>query len=569
MKIKHILTLAVAGILSLSSCDLNEETFTFVSGEDVAAEGGYDKLVASAYQVLGWPFEWGNFHTTANFDCDYQTGPSWAFTGFGTGDFYENGSNNMLYQSFFTAIHRANYHYYLVRQCPNQGSKEVNNALGELRFLKAFCYFTLVQYYGGVPYFETSISEGHQAEQPRASVEEIYGHIIDCLKEAETLMMPRTDSAYKMGHPCRGSAKALLAKVYATIGSASMPAGEKVMVKGGPAFRTNPDGSTTKLLPQEITHEKEQVAGYENFDSKEYYKLARDKALEVINDGEFSLAPNQQTLWSVGYKNGPEFEFCLQTLIGGETIYANYVASDYLGYANPSYNGEHTSGYYGMRDHWFLMFDDWDDERITWGVKHREPYLYSASEDKLYYCYYPERDSVYVSRGENGYDPSDTFQSGYHATARLMKFSAVSEYPLTGERSDWNWPFLRYAETLLLFCEADNEVNGPTSDAISVMDQLNARNNSTLCSERNSKKAFTKESFRSWILEERAKELAEEGHRRTDLIRWGIYLQVMDAIGDYDENSVIKRRERKHLLCPLPADEVNANPYIDRNNPEW
>ena len=57
--------------------------------------------------------------------------------------------------------------------------------------------------------------------------------------------------------------------------------------------------------------------------------------------------------------------------------------------------------------------------------------------------------------------------------------------------------------------------------------------------------------------------------RRNDLIRWGIYLQVMNAIGYYDENDNIKEREEKHLLFPLPVDEVNANPYIDKNNPGW
>ncbi|HPM09664.1 MAG TPA: RagB/SusD family nutrient uptake outer membrane protein, partial [Paludibacter sp.] len=80
---------------------------------------------------------------------------------------------------------------------------------------------------------------------------------------------------------------------------------------------------------------------------------------------------------------------------------------------------------------------------------------------------------------------------------------------------------------------------------------------------------WTKESFRSYILEERAKEFGEEGHRRFDLIRWGIYLQTMNAIGGADENGVLKRREKRHLLLPLPADEVNTNEHIDVNNPGW
>ena len=88
------------------------------------------------------------------------------------------------------------------------------------------------------------------------------------------------------------------------------------------------------------------------------------------------------------------------------------------------------------------------------------------------------------------------------------------------------------------------------------MEMLNRRNNSTLVSERHKKKPFDKETFRSFILEERAKEFAVEGNRRTDLIRWGIYLPVMNAIG-MDENGNLKRREEKHWLMPLP-DEING-----------
>ena len=121
---------------------------------------------------------------------------------------------------------------------------------------------------------------------------------------------------------------------------------------------------------------------------------------------------------------------------------------------------------------------------------------------------------------------------------------------------------------LLLYAEADNELNGPTQDAFSKIELLNKRNNSTLVSKRHEKIPFTKETFRSFILEERAKEFAVEGNRRTDLIRWGIYLSVMNAIG-MDENGNLKRREEKHWLMPLPPDEINGNPYIEKNNPGW
>jgi hypothetical protein len=566
----NILIYILATLMLMTACNLDEETFTFVSGEDVAASGNYDQLVSGAYLTLLFPFEWGNYHELVNFDCDYQTGPGWAFGSIGAGNFYNSASNDNFYQYYNQSVHRANYHYSLVKMITNIPEKTKNNALGELLFLKAWAQFQLVQHFGPIPLFKSSISEGNVPEQPRAAVSEVYDHIIETLEEAELLLTPRNDPAYEKGHVCRGSAKALLAKVYATIGSASMKSG-KIVVKGGPGSVTNPDGTTSRLMPTPIDHEKSQVAGYEGFDSQEYYRLARDKALEVIQEGEFSLAASQEELWSAAYKNGPEFIFCLQTINGKGSLYNNFVPVDYLGYSSPVYNGEWRNGYYVQRDHWLQTFDDWEDERITWGILHRIPYHYNENTGKLLYYFYPERDSVYVRQGTKGYDVTDVVAEGAHMYgSKLMKFSAVSEFPLDGNRADFNWPYMRYAETLLIFAEADNEVNnGPSSQALQVVDMLNERNNSTLVSVRNSNTPFNKETFRSYILEERAKEFAGEGIRRSDLIRWGIYLQVMNAIGTVDENGIVKRRESKHLLLPLPLNEVNANPFIETNNPGW
>ena len=191
MKLLKILSLCAAGLFLTTSCDLEEETFTFVAGEDVAAEGSYDQLVAGAYHTLHWPFTWGNYHSVVNFDCDYQTGPSWAFGDEGAGNFYDKNSTKNFYQYYCTTIHRANYHYYLVQKITGVTEKEKNNALGELRFLKAWSQFQLVQFFGPIPLYTYSIAEGNSTELPRSSVKEVYEHIIETLKEAEALLLPR------------------------------------------------------------------------------------------------------------------------------------------------------------------------------------------------------------------------------------------------------------------------------------------------------------------------------------------------------------------------------------------
>jgi hypothetical protein len=70
------------------------------------------------------------------------------------------------------------------------------------------------------------------------------------------------------------------------------------------------------------------------------------------------------------------------------------------------------------------------------------------------------------------------------------------------------------------------------------------------------------------VLAERAREFVFEGIRRYDLMRWGIYLQVMNKIG-IGQNNITKVRNTRNLLLPIPQSELNSNTLIPANNPGW
>jgi hypothetical protein len=70
------------------------------------------------------------------------------------------------------------------------------------------------------------------------------------------------------------------------------------------------------------------------------------------------------------------------------------------------------------------------------------------------------------------------------------------------------------------------------------------------------------------VLAERAREFVFEGIRRYDLMRWGIYLQVMNKIG-IGQNNITKVRNTRNLLLPIPQSELNSNTLIPNNNPGW
>jgi hypothetical protein len=121
---------------------------------------------------------------------------------------------------------------------------------------------------------------------------------------------------------------------------------------------------------------------------------------------------------------------------------------------------------------------------------------------------------------------------------------------------------------LLVYAEAQNEL-GQAVDAIDYLNKVRQRSNATLASSTGAGALDSKTKVRSAIIEERAKEFACEADRRWDLIRWGIYLQAMNAIEGSDDAGVLKTRQERNLLFPIPQPELNTNKAITTNNPGW
>lgn len=114
-----------------------------------------------------------------------------------------------------------------------------------------------------------------------------------------------------------------------------------------------------------------------------------------------------------------------------------------------------------------------------------------------------------------------------------------------------NWPLLRYADVLLLYAEALNEVGGPTADAYGAINQVRTRAKLPALANLN------QAQFRDAVALERALELSFEGHRRWDLLRTGKYQQAMQAAG--------VRTSPQYELFPIPLEERDVNPSLTQN----
>lgn len=576
--------LLVVGLTYFTSCSdfLDEKPYSSITDKDVPdSDKGADMWVMGAYSGLSKMFTWSEFPRVIELDNDYFSGPTYAFGEVGAGNFQGNEQANSLWNRVYELIDKTNVSISHIEQMKNVDVRKKENNLGELYFLQAYGYFLLVRAYGAIPIYEKSVNEGTNVHQPRQPIPIVYDHIIKLLTDAKDMIYKNTDSKFEEGRVCAGAAASLLAKVYATIGSASVPAGEVVTIRAGKPFILNQDGSRTFTFPTPQVISKIVVPGYESFSSKEYYQKALDIADEVINKklyGNHELI-DYDILWKKAGKNSKEHFFALQTKSGDEYYGAAFVipyCGRWSGNMNTGYLLDGNGLTWGMRDHWYKLFEN-KDYRIEKGVIHRWVRQWSLGWNGG--NYYPNTEEWKIKATGKDNDGNivgtpvapfndgrsySTDGSGEYSLAYLNKFADVTDITIT--RMDALYPLLRYADVVLIFAEASNEIKGVNSDALKALNDIRKRSNAT---EKTLSDFKTKADFRSAVIEERAMELAGEADRRWDLIRWGIYVKAMNSVGGVDECNVNKVREQKHIFYPLPQDEVLTNNAITENNPGW
>lgn len=115
-------------------------------------------------------------------------------------------------------------------------------------------------------------------------------------------------------------------------------------------------------------------------------------------------------------------------------------------------------------------------------------------------------------------------------------------------------PIVRYAEVLLSYAEAENELNGPTETAINALRQVTDRAGIEIPASATT----SKEALRNYLLEERGHELFAEGIRRQDLIRHGEYIKRACERGN--------NAKEYQVLFPIPQFAITEAGGILKQN---
>ncbi len=118
-------------------------------------------------------------------------------------------------------------------------------------------------------------------------------------------------------------------------------------------------------------------------------------------------------------------------------------------------------------------------------------------------------------------------------------------------------PVVRYADILLSLAEALNELDGPTEEAIGLVNQIHDRANQRQA-EPLRLTDFDQASLRVRIYREREWEFYTEAKRREDQIRLGTFIEK--AVNERGKNA-----DAHHVLFPIPQTEISANPNLVQN----
>ncbi len=142
------------------------------------------------------------------------------------------------------------------------------------------------------------------------------------------------------------------------------------------------------------------------------------------------------------------------------------------------------------------------------------------------------------------------------ATPKFRKYwdlSAGKNYINSGI----NAPIIRYAEVVLFFAEAENELNGPTTAAYTAINQIRSRAGLPDLTA-----GLSQDQFRDAVYLERRLEFVYEQIRWFDLIRTKRLVSELSKLADK------KNVSEKNYLFPIPTSERLLNPNLTQN-PGW
>lgn len=497
MKLKNILVIGLTSLTLISCNDFLDvespssysEEFVFSQKTEInrALNGVYasilvNDLYGKAFQrtfILNSDVEMmisstnvATHNSYARFDCDDQ------------------GSEiNKYWQAAYKAIEDANRFIYNLENSPlyNEEDAEIMQMMGEAKCIRAMVYHDMVVMFGDIPFtFRPASQLEGDYIIPIMDRKEIQDNLINDLKAIAPKMS--SSASVTVERASQEFAYALIARIALTAGGYSL----------------HPDKNTPKSYGV--------MSRPENY--QDYYRITKEYTNLVISSGSHSIGTSykdvflKESKFELISKGDPIFEIPFAKESTGET-------GNIQGPTSTANEGQ-TLG------------------KNVWGAADGNGrlnafYRYSFDEkDK-------RRDFVnglwyYGNSANNVSQDSCLIRSDYtvHNNKWSKLWANAGQFLNTSSGSTGiNFPYMRYADVLLMNAEAINELEGPTKEAQESLRQVRSRafDDQGAVNTYITNAASSKEKFLQAVLDERKWEFAGENIRWRDLVRNNLYSQ--------------------------------------------
>lgn len=471
--------------------------------------------------------------------------------------------------------------------------EEQNFIKGQLYFFRAWFYFQLTSYWGGLPYLESVIAPDAQFNLPRETYQENAEKMAADFQRAADLLPIDWDNT-ATGSRTKGNNALRPNKIWALsyLGKALLYAGSPLMENGANNNNRSYNSEYCKraadVLGQVLNMVESNQTQYALVDFDNYSTLFYTKEQNWLMPGGTEAIMRSPTYGADSYWRQMN-SYQLQAICEGDGIIlcpaANYV--NYFGMQN-GLPLDDPNSHFSKSQPWKDRDPRFYNNFIYDGVK----MIKSPSSFKEY---------EYANLYEGGNccdDPRKTSRTGYfnYKFIPLGANKDDADYGY-GKATHFHLSWLRLAEVYLLYAEAvaqgygsanSNSATFPKS-AVYAVNVIRERAGVDPVAD-----SYTNdlEKFMSEVRRERAVELAFEGHRFHDLRRWKLLTEypyniktmqkfdraeAFDPEADPKERKVVNFREEivtqrklssKHYWLPFKTEDVTIYPEFYQN-PGW
>ena len=431
-----------------------------------------------------------------------------------------------LWDNYYAGIRSCNELLNNIDKVPALEADLKARYIAEAKTIRAFYYYQLYTRFGGVPYTEKVLTVAESESITRSSKEDVVTNIVNELEGViSSNALPAKYEGGDRGRITCGAAKALLAKVH--------------------LFEGNYED--VKTLTQEIMDSKT-YALFSNYSG--IFAIENEYNSEVILDSQYTPAFREHNMM---YYFLPPSMGGYSDLAPVQELVDSYIMTNGKG-INEAGSGYDSQNPYANRD-----------PRLAATVMYTgNSYKMADGSDNVIDC----------NNGRDAYNTtSDVTPTGYY-----LKKWWDKTYRLTLQ-SGLNPIIIRYADILLMNAEAHVETTGMT-EAVwnATIKPIRERAGFTEASALNYNASADQKAV---VRNERRSELAFEGSRYTDIIRWRIAENVLNgnvhglytgaAVGTDNGYVILEKRNfdaSKHYLWPIPQKDRDINTNLSQN-PNW